>query len=547
MSCESTPGMSELPEYGLTRLTRIHWNLDVARLCEEAIRRGEARLSPGGALLCDTGAYTGRSPNDKFVVRGGDGSAADDIWWGKVNQPMEPDVFEALLGRVQAYLQGHEVFVQDLYAGADERFRIPVRVITQHAWHNLFARNMFISSTVSGKPVDSHDPRFTVIQAPDFHAIPERDGTHSVAFIVANVRLGLVIIGGTPYAGEIKKSIFSLLNFEYPTSGVLPMHASANIGPDGQTAVFFGLSGTGKTTLSADKSRQLIGDDEHGWSDRGIFNFEGGCYAKVIRLSPTGEPEIYATTRRFGTILENVIFDETTHELDLDDDAKTENTRASYPLEFIPNIAASGQGGQPSDIVFLTCDAFGVLPPISRLSPEQAMYHFLSGYTAKVAGTERGVTEPKATFSAGFGEPFLMRRPIEYAKMLREKIEEHGTRVWLLNTGWSGGAYGEGERMALDHTRALLNAAIGGDLDGVPVRKDPNFGVDVPTSCPGVPDEILDPRETWAEPAAYDAKAKELAGLFTDNFDRFKEDLDGAVLATLMASGPQVSVAGSAN
>ena len=422
-----------------------------------------------------------------------------------------------------AHLEGSELYVQDCYVGADLEHRLPVRIVNELAWHSIFARNMFVEATDEQKAV--HEPQFTVINAPSFAADPKTDATRSETFIVLNFARRLVIIGGTSYAGETKKSIFSVMNYLMPHKDVLPMHASANIGPSGDTTIFFGLSGTGKTTLSADASRTLIGDDEHGWSGRGIFNFEGGCYAKVINLSAEQEPEIYATTQTFGTILENVVIDDQTRELDLDDDSLTENTRGSYPIAQIPNASPDGCGSHPENIVFLTCDAFGVLPPVSKLSSAQAMYHFINGYTAKVAGTEKGVTEPTPTFSPCFGGPFLPLHPRRYAELLGRKIDEHQANVWFINTGWTGGPYGEGQRMAINHTRAIINAALDGLLNDVATQTDPVFGLEVPTSCPGVPGDVLDPRGTWADSAAYDAQARKLAGLFQENFTKYAEDV----------------------
>jgi phosphoenolpyruvate carboxykinase (ATP) len=512
---------------GLAELAAIHWSLGVPALYEHVLCRGEARLSRDGALVASTGARTGRSPLDRFIVE--EPSTAADIGWGDVNRPVGKDVFDNLLLRVAAYFRRREAFVQDVFAGADPTFRLPVRIVTEQAWHSLFARNMFIRPDADELP--GFTPRFTVIHAPGFEAEPARDGTRSEAFVILNFAKRLVLIGGTAYAGEIKKSIFSVMNFLLPARGVLPMHCSANIGPRGDTTVFFGLSGTGKTTLSADRDRTLIGDDEHGWSGHSVFNFEGGCYAKVIRLDPAAEPEIFATTRRFGTILENVAMDEATRALDLDDDSQTENTRASYPIDFIPNASPTGIGGLPSSVIMLTADAFGVLPPLSSLTPEQAMYHFLSGYTARVAGTEAGVREPQATFSTCFGAPFMPRRPTVYAAMLRERIAAGGVRCWLVNTGWSGGAYGTGQRMPIGHTRALLRAALDGALERAPMRPDPAFGLLVPEACPDVPREVLQPRNAWRDKRAYDAMADEVARRFEANFAQFAGAVDEGVRA----------------
>lgn len=509
----------DLEDHGIHNVNTVYWNLSTPLLYEEAIRRREGRLAHLGPLVVRTGQHTGRAPQDKFIVR--ESSSADQVWWGKVNQPMEPADFETLRRRLLAYLQGRDLFVQDCFAGADPAYRLPIRVITETAWHSLFARDIFIQAT----PVDlaAHVPEFTLINAPNFHAIPEVDATRSEVVIVVNFAQRIVLIGGTQYAGEIKKSIFTVLNYLLPQRGVLSMHCSANIGAGGDTAVFFGLSGTGKTTLSADPTRVLIGDDEHGWSDRGVFNFEGGCYAKVIRLSRDAEPEIYETTRRFGTLLENVAMDSSTGRLNLDDDSLTENTRAAYPISHIPRASLDGRGGHPANIIMLTADAFGVLPPISRLTPAQAMYHFLSGYTAKVAGTEKGITEPQATFSACFGAPFMALSPTVYAKLLGEKIAGHHVSVWLVNTGWSGGAYGVGQRMKIGYTRAMVRAALGGALTDVPMVPDPVFGVAVPTACPDVPAAVLDPRATWTDKAAYDVQARTLARMFAENFTAFAD------------------------
>src|SRR5215204_6560143 len=498
-----------LVEQGMHHLHPVHWSLTAPYLYEQAIRRREGELGLGGAFVANTGRHTGRSPRDKYIVN--EPGTKDTVAWGAINQPIEPARFDSLQQRVLAYLQGQELFVQDLYGGADPEYRLPVRVVSPSAWHSLFALNMFIRPPAA--ELEDFQPAFTILHAPDFKAIPELDGVRSETFILVNFASRLVLIGGTRYAGEIKKSVFGYLNFVLPTRDVLPMHCSANVGPNGDCAIFFGLSGTGKTTLSADASRTLIGDDEHGWSPRGIFNFEGGCYAKVINLSPTAEPEIYATITRFGTILENVGFDRTTGKIDLDDDSLTENTRAAYPISFIPNASPDGLGGHPRTIFMLTADAFGVMPPIAKLTADQAMYHFLSGYTAQVAGTEVGLgKEPKAVFSTCFGAPFMPRHPAEYAKMLGERIARYGSDCWLVNTGWSGGAYGVGKRMAIAHTRALLRAALDGSLAGVPMRQDPNFGFLVPESCAEIPANVLDPRRTWPDQR----------GRFESNFKEFE-------------------------
>ena len=505
---------------------RARWNLSAAVLYEEAVRRNEGLIAAAGPLVCRTGQHTGRSPNDKFIVR--EPSSEKEIAWGKVNRPMEPAQFDALHADLANSLKGKELFVLDCFAGADPQYRLPVRVITEFAWHSLFCRNLFIDSPEAEAAAA---PGFTIIDSPGFKADPARHGSNSDVMIALNFAKKLVLIAGSSYAGEMKKSIFSVLNYILPLQNVLSMHCSANIGAGGDTALFFGLSGTGKTTLSSDPDRMLIGDDEHGWSDRGVFNFEGGCYAKTIRLSADAEPQIHATTRRFGTVLENVVIDEQTRELNLDDDRYTENTRAAYPISFIDNAVPSGQGGHPRNVVMLTADAFGVLPPLSRLTPDAAMYHFLSGYTAKVAGTEKGVTEPKATFSTCFGAPFLPLEPSRYAKMLGEKIARHQARVWLVNTGWTGGAFGVGTRMKIAHTRAMIAAALSGALDGAAYEKDPIFNLDIPTSCPGVPADVLKPRNTWASGTAYDEQAITLARMFVENFKTFEQGVTPAVIA----------------
>ncbi len=507
-----------------------HENLAPAALVEQAIIRGEGTLADGGALVFLTGAYTGRSPEDKFIVR--EPSVESEVDWGRVNRPFDPARFDALADRVRDHLRGREAWVQDAFAGADPAHRMPIRVVCERASHALFARQLFLRATP--EELARHRPAFTVVAAPDFRADPARDGTRSEVFIILNFARRLILIGGTLYAGEIKKSIFSTLNTLLPRAGILPMHCSANVGRGGDVALFFGLSGTGKTTLSADPARGLIGDDEHGWGDDGVFNFEGGCYAKCIRLDPKDEPEIYGAIR-FGTVLENVVLDPKTRVPDFADAGLTENTRAAYPIQAIPNHVPSGRGGHPEHVVFLTCDAFGVLPPLSRLAPEQAMYHFLSGYTAKVAGTERGLgAEPSAVFSACFGAPFLTLPPGRYADLLGEKLRRHEVKAWLLNTGWTGGGAGQGRRIGLTHTRALVDAIMGRTLDGLPHAVDPIFGLEYPTACPGVPPEILDPRRTWPDPDAYDAQAARLARRFRENFARFDR-----VGPAIKAAGPR--------
>jgi phosphoenolpyruvate carboxykinase (ATP) len=512
----STNREESLKALGLSNLGSVYWDLSTAALYEEAIRRYEGIVSHLGPLVMRTGQYTGRLPKDKFLVR--EPSSENKIWWGKVNRPFEIDRFKALKNRLCAYLQGKDIFIQSCYAGADEQFRVPIRIISERASHALFARTMFIREFDPEK-LARHRPEFTVLHAPNFHADPETDGTRSEAFVILHFGERLILIGGTAYAGEIKKSIFTVMNYLLPDSGVMPMHCSANYGKDeDDVAIFFGLSGTGKTTLSADPDRMLIGDDEHGWSDHGVFNFEGGCYAKVIRLSREGEPEIYETTRRFGTILENVAIDNRTRRIDLNDGSLTENTRAAYPITHIPNIARAGMANHPKNIIMLTCDAFGVLPPIALLTREQAMYHFLSGYTAKVAGTEAGVTEPQATFSPCFGAPFMALPPSRYAQLLGARIEAHNAAVWLINTGWIGGRYGEGERIELALTRAMVRAVLSGKLNNTETQLEPIFGLHIPVAVPEVPSEILNPKDTWREAGAYDRKARELAKMFETNF-----------------------------
>ena len=513
---------------GLSNAGKVHYNLQAAELYEEALRRGEANLTGDGALVAYTGQHTGRSPKDKFVVR--DAATEPHVWWDN-NKAITSAQFDALLADFQAQAAGRDLFVQDLHGGADPANVLPVRVVTEFAWHSLFIRNLLIRP--AREALGSFVPRMTIIDLPSFKADPARHGARSETVIAIDLQRLIVLIGGTAYAGEMKKSVFTALNYMLPERGVMPMHCSANVGPakngqEGDAAVFFGLSGTGKTTLSADASRTLVGDDEHGWGEDGIFNFEGGCYAKTIRLSPQAEPEIHATTRRFGTVLENVVLDEH-RQPDFDDGSLTENTRCAYPLDYIPNASATGRAPHPKNIVMLTADAFGVMPPIAKLTPAQAMYHFLSGYTAKVAGTERGVTEPEATFSTCFGAPFMPRHPSEYGNLLRDLIARHGVDCWLVNTGWTGGAFGTGKRMPIKATRALLAAALDGSLNGAEFRTDPNFGFAVPVSVPGVDAAILDPRSTWADKVAYDAQARRLVGMFIDNFGKFETHVDASV------------------
>ncbi|MGB8814598.1 MAG: phosphoenolpyruvate carboxykinase [Paracoccaceae bacterium] len=517
-----------LEDQGITGLGTVYYNFIEPALVDAAISRGEGKLGRGGAFLCSTGVYTGRSPRDKFVVR--TPSVENTIWWEN-NAPMAPEAFDRLYSDMLAHMQGRDYFVQDLFGGADPEYRLDVRVVTELAWHGLFMRHML--RRPERAELDSFDPEWTIINCPSFKADPARHGCRTETVIALNFDRKLILIGNTAYAGENKKSVFTLLNYLLPEKGVMPMHCSANhaIGNPADAAVFFGLSGTGKTTLSADPSRTLIGDDEHGWSDNGTFNFEGGCYAKTINLSAEAEPEIYATTHRFATVVENMVYDPETLELDFNDDSLTANTRCAYPLEYISNASATGMGGNPKNIIMLTCDAFGVLPPIARLTPAQAMYHFLSGFTSKVAGTERGVTEPQPTFSTCFGAPFMPRRPEEYGKLLQAKIAKHGAACWLVNTGWTGGAYGDGKRMPIKATRALLTAALDGSLAHTEFRRDPNFGFDVPVSVPGVDRGLLDPRTTWAHPTAYDAQAKKLVGMFADNFGQYVPYIDADVKA----------------
>jgi phosphoenolpyruvate carboxykinase (ATP) len=520
LALQSDLGLGSL---GLTQLRRVYWNLSPEALYEEIVFRREARLSRQGPIVVSTGRHTARSANDKFVVR--EPSTEGKIWWGEYNRPFSPDKFDGLVARLQAYLQGRDVFVQDCHVIADPEYRMPIRIVTELAWHSLFARNMFLPPA-SKEEYRQHIPEFTVLAVPSFASSEAIDGTRSDTFIILNFAKRLCIIGNSGYGGEIKKSIFTALNFLLPLKGVMPMHCSANVGKKGDVALFFGLSGTGKTSLSADPSRGLIGDDEHGWSERGIFNFEGGCYAKVIRLSPTAEPQIYACTRRFGTILENVILDPVTREIDLDDEAITENTRASYPLEFIENAVPEKAAGHPKNIVLLTCDASGVMPPIARLTPDQALYQFVSGYTSKIAGTEVGLgKEPQRTFSTCFGAPFMVHHPSHYADLLRNKIQKHGVNCWLVNTGWNGGPYGVGKRISIAHTRALLNAALTGELMSVEYTRDPVFGFEVPRACTGVPESVLTPAASWPDREEYMRKYRELGARFVENFRKFEDQV----------------------
>lgn len=531
---ESLNSDFDVANHGLTNLRKVYWNLPTEALYEEVIFRGEGHLTNMGALIVTSGKHTARAAQDKFVVR--EPTTEDDIWWGEYNRPLSSAKFEEIFSRLQGYLQGKDIFVQDCHAGADPNYQLSVRVITELAWHSHFARNMFILPE-NREEYRQHVPDFTVIDVPFFKAFESIDGTRSSTFIILNFEQKLAIIGNTAYGGEIKKSIFTVMNYLLPKEGVMTMHCSANQGDDGDTALFFGLSGTGKTTLSADPNRGLIGDDEHGWSDEGIFNFEDGCYAKVIQLSPTAEPEIYQTTRTFGTILENVIYDPVTRKIDLDDEDITENTRASYPLKYIGNAVPEKAGGHPKNIILLTCDAQGVLPPIAKLTPDQTMYHFISGYTSKVGGTEVGLgEEPEITFSACFGAPFMVHHPAYYADLLARKVERYGSHCWLINTGWVGGTYGIGKRISIKYTRALLTAALNGSLLDVDYYTDPIFGFEVPKSCPDVPENVLYPAEAWPSKKEYDNKYQQLAARFIDNFKKFAPDCPENVIQ----AGPKI-------
>ncbi len=525
--------MSELEELGVINVAQVRWNLNTPCLYEQAIKRREGVVAHLGPLVVRTGHHTARAAKDKYIVD--EPTSRDQIWWGKANKPISEEKFGVLYSRVIAYLQGRDLYVQDVYAGADPDYRRAVRVVTEDAWHSVFARNMFIR-VLTPEELSLHRPQFTVLHVPHFHAIPEMDGTRSETFIVVHFGKKLVIIGGTGYAGELKKSVFTIMNYLLPQENVLSMHCSANVGKDGDVAVFFGLSGTGKTTLSADPERSLIGDDEHGWSDDGVFNFEGGCYAKVINLSSEAEPDIYETTRKFGTILENVMIDPATRKVDLDDGSLTENTRAAYPITHIRSAVRDGVGGIPKNIIMLTYDAFGVMPAISKLTPQQAMYHFISGYTAKVGGTEAGLgDEPQTVFSACFGAPFMALHPSAYAKLLYEKITKHNVNCWLVNTGMIGGKYGIGKRVKIAHTRAMVKAALTGALKNVSYATEKVFGLAVPSECPGVPSEILNPRNSWSNPEEYDEMAEKLAGRFVENFKEYKSE----VSADVIEAGPK--------
>ncbi len=525
-----------LSNHGVGNLRLAYWNLPVESLYEEAVFRGEGAIVAGGSFVVNTGKHTARSANDKFVVR--EVTSEGNIWWGVYNRPFEPSKFEVLYDRMLGFLQGRDVFIQDVYAGADPQYRLPVRIVTELAWHSMFARNMFILPE-SLEEYKRFVPEFTIVAMPSFKGAPSVDNSASDTFICLSFEKKLAIIGNTAYAGEIKKSVFTILNYLLPLEGVLSMHCSANVNPEdpNDAALFFGLSGTGKTTLSADPNRRLIGDDEHGWSDEGVFNFEGGCYAKVIGLSESAEPEIHSTTHRYGTILENVPFDPITRLIDLDDDSITENTRASYPLEFIGNAVPEKKSGHPKNIILLTCDASGVMPPIARLTPDQALYQFISGYTSKIAGTEVGLgKEPEITFSACFGGPFMVHHPYRYAELLRGKIERYGVKCWLVNTGWVGGPYGIGKRISIKHTRALLNAVLSGKLEKVKYYSDPIFGFEVPKSCPDVPEGVLEPWSSWPSREEYDKRYRDLAARFQENFSKFADHTSRQVID----AGPKV-------
>jgi phosphoenolpyruvate carboxykinase (ATP) len=523
-----------LKNHGFSNLRKEYWNLPTEALYEEIIFRGEGKLSHQGPVIVNTGKHTARAANDKFIVH--ESETAAHVWWGEYNRPIESDIFEALYARLQGFLQGRDLFIQDCFGGADQNYQLPIRIITEYAWHSLFARNMFILPDTN-EAYRRHVPQFTVICIPSFQAYPSIDGSPSKTFIALSFEKGLCIIGNTAYGGEIKKSIFTVLNYLLPLQNIMTMHCSANVGDDGDGALFFGLSGTGKTTLSADPNRKLIGDDEHGWSDDGIFNFEAGSYAKVIQLSSSAEPQIYACTRKFGTILENVVFDPVTRLIDLDDESITENTRASYPLDFIENAIPEKKAGHPKNIILLTCDASGVMPPIARLTIDQALYHFISGYTSKVAGTEIGLgQEPEITFSTCFGAPFMVHYPSYYADLLRKKIERYKVTCWLLNTGWVGGPYGIGKRISIKYTRAMLSAALSGDLGEVTYAMDPIFGFEVPNRCPGVPDEVLNPSLAWSNENEYRTRYHDLAARFIDNFRKFEDHTDPEIIA----SGPKI-------
>jgi phosphoenolpyruvate carboxykinase (ATP) len=523
-----------LDTLGLANTGQVYWNLPAEALYEEAVFRREGRVTRGGPLVVHTGLHTARSATDKFIVR--EPSTEDHVWWGQYNRPFAPDKFDELFARLQGFLQGRDLFVQDCFVGADPAYRMPVRIVTEQAWHSLFARNMFLLPETNDE-YRRHVPEFTVVCAPGFKALPQIDATASNTFITLNFDQRLCLIGNTAYAGEIKKAIFTVMNYLLPLEGVMPMHCSANVGARGDVALFFGLSGTGKTTLSADPKRRLIGDDEHGWSDSGVFNFEGGCYAKVIRLSPAAEPQIHAATHMFGTILENVVYDPVTRLVDLDADQITENTRASYPLEFIANAVPEKRAGHPANIVLLTCDASGVMPPIARLDPDQALYQFISGYTSKIAGTEVGLgREPEMTFSACFGGPFMVHHPYRYADLLKRKMLRHGAHCWLVNTGWIGGPFGVGKRISIQYTRALLDAALSGALLDVEYTEDPVFGFRVPRTCGEVPASVLNPAASWPDRQVYMQKYRQLASRFVENFKKF----EAGCAPEVVKAGPRV-------
>ncbi|HEY9167241.1 MAG TPA: phosphoenolpyruvate carboxykinase (ATP) [Candidatus Kryptonia bacterium] len=523
-----------LDNHGISNLRMSYWNLPTESLYEEITFRGEARITHHGPVVANTGKHTARAAGDKYIVK--EPSTESQIWWGQYNKPFSSEKFDGLYNRLLGFLQGRDLFVQDCHVGADPEYQMPIRIIAEKAWHALFARNMFILPTTN-EEYRRHVPDFTVIAVPSFKAIPQIDGTGSETFIVLNFARRVCIIGNSAYAGEIKKSVFTILNYLLPLQGVMSMHSSANIGKDGDSAIFFGLSGTGKTTLSADPKRRLIGDDEHGWSDDGVFNYEGGCYAKVIRLSESAEPQIYATTKMFGSILENVVFDPVTRMVDLDDESITENTRGSYPLDYIENAVPEKRGGHPKNIILLTCDASGVMPPIAKLNPDQAIYQFISGYTSKIAGTEVGLgKEPELTFSTCFGAPFMVHHPYFYADILKRKIINHGVSCWLVNTGWIGGAFGVGKRISIGYTRALLNAALNGELLKSKFVTDPIFGFQVPLACDGVPSNILDPSNSWPSKSEYMNKYKQLASRFIENFKKFEEGCPPEVIK----AGPTV-------
>ena len=523
-----------LKNLGITNLRAAYWNLPAEALYEEIVFRNEGQISHQGPIVVNTGKHTARAANDKFIIR--EPGSAEHVWWGEYNRPYDADKFEELFTRLQGFLQGRDLFIQDCFGGADPNYTLPIRIITEYAWQSLFARNMFILPETN-EDYRRHVPQFTVISVPSFQSYPSIDGSPSKTFIALNFEQGLCIIGNTAYGGEIKKSIFTVLNYLLPLQNVMTMHCSANVGEDGDVALFFGLSGTGKTTLSADPERKLIGDDEHGWSDDDVFNFEAGSYAKVIQLSSTAEPQIFACTRKFGTILENVVYDPVTRLIDLDDDSITENTRASYPLEFIDNAVPEKKAGHPKNIILLTCDASGVMPPIARLTPDQALYYFISGYTSKVAGTEIGLgQEPEITFSTCFGAPFMVHHPNFYADLLNKKITRYGVNCWLLNTGWVGGPYGIGKRISIKYTRAILTAALSGALSDVTYTEDPIFGFEVPKHCPGVPDDVLNPAIAWPSESEYKIRYRDLASRFIDNFRKFEDQTD----LTIRNSGPKI-------